>query len=198
MSSSYLLQGPRVGRRERSIGWRGRGRGMERGRESGREGESARETENELPALSEETMTFLLSKFPDLLFKLTISNILDVSLNFFQAFINVVEGGESDVSLNLSPGGNLVDGPLRTLDLGWFHRRRSGKLVLLLISMLRKMLHANIDITTTLCTSFPLTPPPSFSLPPIPSPSLLLPFPLSPSLPLLSSPLDERLSLNSC
>ena len=158
---------------------------MERGRESGREGESARETENELPALSEETMTFLLSKFPDLLFKLTISNILDVSLNFFQAFINVVEGGESDVPLNLSPGGNLVDGPLRTLDLGWFHRRRSGKLVLLLISMLRKMLHANIDITYNIMYLSPshspslflspshpfsvsLTPFPSLSLPPSP------------------------------
>ena len=39
MSSSYLLQGPRVGRRDRSVGWRERGREGERkgGREEERE-----------------------------------------------------------------------------------------------------------------------------------------------------------------
>ena len=63
MSSSYLLQGPRVGRRDRSVGWRERGREGEK--ERGKEGESAWESENDSSALSGETMIFLLPKFPD-------------------------------------------------------------------------------------------------------------------------------------
>ena len=69
---------------------------------------------------------------------LTIADILDVSLNFLQALINVVEGSEPDIPLYLSPWWQLVYGPFRTLDLGRLHCGGSGKLVFLLISMLKK------------------------------------------------------------
>ena len=44
-------------------------------------------------------------KFPDLWYGPTIADILDVSLNFLQTLINVVEGGEPDIPLDLCPGG---------------------------------------------------------------------------------------------
>ena len=48
----------------------------------------------------------------------------------------VIKWSESNVSLHLSPRRNLVDGPLRTLDLSWLQCRGSGKLIVLLIRVL--------------------------------------------------------------
>ena len=110
MSSSYLLQGPRHGKIDRS-----------------REGKGDRERERKKVSNQFHTKSGL-----------TIADILDVSFHFLQTVINVVEGSESDIPLDLSPRRQLVDGSLRTLDLGWLHCGRSCKLIFLLTGMLEK------------------------------------------------------------
>ena len=68
----------------------------------------------------------------------TIVQFLNISLHLLHTFIYVVKRSESDVSLYLSPGGQLVNGSLGALDLRWLHSGGSSKLVLLLTLVLKE------------------------------------------------------------
>ena len=54
------------------------------------------------------------------------------------AVLCVVEGSETNVPLHLSPGGQLVHGPLGALDKRWLHRGGGGKLVAILVGVLKE------------------------------------------------------------
>ena len=68
---------------------------------------------------------------------LTIVKFLHISLHFLHTLVNIIKWSESDVSLYLSPRRQLVDRPLRTLDLCWLHSGGCGKLVLVFTGMLK-------------------------------------------------------------
>ena len=67
----------------------------------------------------------------------------------------VVKWSESNVSLHLSPRRNLVDGPLRTLDLSCLQCRGSGKLVVLLIRVLGERERTAVIILANWLTKAP-------------------------------------------
>ena len=66
----------------------------------------------------------------------TIVEGLHIAFHFLQTGLGVVEGGQANIPLHLGPGGQLVHGPLRALDLSRLHGRGRGKLVALLLGML--------------------------------------------------------------
>ena len=66
----------------------------------------------------------------------TFIQLLHISLHFFNALVNLVEGCQSNISRDFSPWRDLVEGALRTACLGWFHGAGSGKLVVVLLGML--------------------------------------------------------------
>ena len=51
----------------------------------------------------------------------TIVEGLHIAHHFLQTGLGVVEGGQANIPLHLGPGGQLVHGPLRALDLSWLH-----------------------------------------------------------------------------
>ena len=109
ISRVYLLQGPRVGSRDRS------------------------ETEMNTQTLSLSPPSPSGPTLPSLL---TIVKSLHISLHLLQTGLSIIEGSQTNVPLYLGPWGNLVHRTLRTPDLSWLHCRRSRKLVALLVSML--------------------------------------------------------------
>ncbi len=66
----------------------------------------------------------------------TSTELVYVSLDLLETVGDGVEGSEANVPLHLGPRGDLVDGPLATLDLGRLHRRRGCKLVAGFLRML--------------------------------------------------------------
>ncbi len=67
---------------------------------------------------------------------LTVIDLFDIALHFLNADIDVIERGQTNVSLDLCPRWYLIDGALRAGHLGRLEGGGRGKLVALLLGML--------------------------------------------------------------